>query len=81
MTNPPYWQSAIDYLASKDQVIARLIETYPYEAMLNHQNSFYTLVKAIVGQQTGICGEVSIPFLLSIKSFSLIWVNPWIREL
>lgn len=54
MTTPPYWQEAIDYLVHKDQVIARLIATYPDEVMTNHQNPFSTLVKAIVGQQISI---------------------------
>ena len=54
MTTPLYWQEAIDYLAHKDQVIARLIANYPDEVMTNHQNPFSTLVKAIVGQQISI---------------------------
>ena len=54
MTTPPYWQEATDYLADKDQVIARLIANYPDEVMTNHQNPFSTLVKAIVGQQISI---------------------------
>ena len=60
MTHPPYWQEAINYLATKDQVIARLIRTYPNEAMLNHQNPFGTLVKAIVGQQISIKAAAAI---------------------
>ncbi len=60
MSSPPYWQSAIDYLATKDQVIADLIKTYPNEAMLNHQNSFSTLVKAIIGQQISIKAAAAI---------------------
>ncbi|MGK7894545.1 MAG: DNA-3-methyladenine glycosylase [Xenococcus sp. (in: cyanobacteria)] len=60
MTHPPYWQDAIAYLTSKDQVIARLIKTYPDEAMLNHQNPFQTLVKAIIGQQISIQAAAAI---------------------
>lgn len=60
MTHPPYWQDAIAYLVTKDQIIARLIKTYPEEAMINHQNPFLTLVKAIVGQQISITAAAAI---------------------
>ncbi len=60
MTSPPYWQEAIDYLAHKDQVIASLIAAYPNEVMINHQNPFSTLVKAIVGQQISIKAAATI---------------------
>lgn len=60
MTSPPYWQEAINYLVTNDQVIARLIETYPNEKMLNHNNPFSTLVKAIVGQQISIKAATAI---------------------
>ena len=65
MTNPPYWQSAINYLASKDRVIASLIATYPNEVMQGHQNPFSTLVKAIVGQQISIKAAAAIEERLS----------------
>ena len=54
MTNPPYWQEAINYLAAKDRIIASLIATYPNEVMQSHHNPFSTLVKAIVGQQISV---------------------------
>ena len=60
MTTPPYWQSAINYLTSKDRVIASLIATYPNEVMQGHQNPFSTLVKAIVGQQISIKAAAAI---------------------
>ena len=60
MTHPPYWQSAINYLASKDRVIASLIATYPNEVMQGHHNPFSTLVKAIVGQQISVKAAAAI---------------------
>ncbi len=60
MNSPPYWQEAINYLVTKDRVIASLIATYPNEVMLNHQNPFYTLVKAIVGQQISLKAAAAI---------------------
>ncbi len=60
MKNPPYWQEAINYLVTKDPVIASLIATYPNEVILTHQNPFSTLVKAIVGQQISIKAAAAI---------------------
>ncbi len=60
MTSPAYWQEAIHYLTNKDQIIASLIATYPDEVMVNHQNPFSTLVKAIVGQQISIKAAATI---------------------
>ena len=60
MNSPPYWQEAINYLVTKDQVIASLIATYPNEVILHHQNPFYALVKAIVGQQLSLHSAAAI---------------------
>ena len=54
MKRPSYWQEAIDYLGSRDRVIANLINIYPNGMMLSNQNPFYTLTKSIVGQQISV---------------------------
>ncbi|MDJ0599840.1 MAG: DNA-3-methyladenine glycosylase [Crocosphaera sp.] len=54
MTPPFYWEEAKEYLTANDQVMAGLIVSYPDEAMINYHNPFYTLVKAIVGQQISV---------------------------
>ena len=54
MKRPSYWQEAQDYLADRDRVIANLIISYPNEVMMSNQNPFYTLAKAIVGQQISV---------------------------
>ena len=54
------WQFALDYLATRDRVMANLIASYPHEVMLNHQNPFQTLVNAIVGQQISIKAAFAI---------------------
>ncbi len=51
MTRPHYWLAATEYLAAQDDLMGSLIASYPHETMINHHNPFYTLVKAIVGQQ------------------------------
>jgi DNA-3-methyladenine glycosylase II len=54
MTAPEYWQTAIEYLATRDRVMANLIATYPQEMMINYHNPFGTLLRAIVGQQISV---------------------------
>ncbi|ELR99313.1 DNA-3-methyladenine glycosylase [Gloeocapsa sp. PCC 73106] len=61
MGHPDYWQQAIAYLGSRDRIMAELISTYPAETLQNQDNAFYTLTRAIVGQQ------------ISVKSADAIW--------
>lgn len=54
MTCPSYWREAKDYLAASDKTMGDLIALYPNETMINYHNPFYTLVKAIIGQQISV---------------------------
>ncbi len=58
---PSYWQDALIYLTRTDEIMARLITSYPDEALKNRDNPFYTLIRAVVGQQ------------ISIKAANAIW--------
>ncbi|MDJ0509023.1 MAG: DNA-3-methyladenine glycosylase [Crocosphaera sp.] len=49
-----YWQQAKNYLTEKDNVLAYLISSYPSEIMINYNDAFLTLVKAIIGQQISV---------------------------
>jgi DNA-3-methyladenine glycosylase II len=60
-SSPVYWQQAIAYLDSQDKIMSRLIESYKGENLQNHHNPFYTLARAIVGQQ------------ISVKSADAVW--------
>jgi DNA-3-methyladenine glycosylase II len=60
MTPPFYWQDAKNHLAQRDPKLAQLILAYPYEALLNLHNPFYTLTRAIVGQQISVKAADSI---------------------
>jgi DNA-3-methyladenine glycosylase II len=51
ITTPPYWQTAIDYLTERDEILSELIALYPTERLKNHRNPFHTLARAVVGQQ------------------------------
>jgi DNA-3-methyladenine glycosylase II len=61
ISSPIYWQQAIAYLGSQDRIMGRLIQSYPSENLQNYHNAFYTLARAIVGQQ------------ISVKSADAIW--------
>ncbi|ACK66423.1 DNA-3-methyladenine glycosylase II [Rippkaea orientalis PCC 8801] len=54
MSCPSYWVEAKEYLADKDKILAYLISLYPDETIINYHNPFYTLVKAIIGQQISV---------------------------
>ena len=60
MTYPYFWVEAKEYLRDKDEVLANLMALYPDEAMINYHNPFYTLVKAIIGQQISVSAANSI---------------------
>jgi DNA-3-methyladenine glycosylase II len=58
---PSYWQDATNYLTRNDEVMAGLIVSYPDAVLKNQGNPFYTLTRAVVGQQ------------ISIKAAEAIW--------
>lgn len=58
---PFYWQKAIELLAYQDKIIGNLISSYPDEILTNHHNPFYTLTRAVVGQQ------------ISVKAAEAVW--------
>ena len=61
MTKPHYWDEAIFALAGSDDVLARLIATYPGIHLTRRGDPFTTLARAIVGQQ------------ISVKAAQTIW--------
>ena len=61
MTKPLYWDDATRVLASRDPVLATLIETYPGIHLTRRGDPFTTLARAIVGQQ------------ISVKAAQTIW--------
>ena len=51
MRKPSYWNKAKKYLSKKDKVMKRLILTYKDVTLTTRRNIFYSLVKAVCGQQ------------------------------
>ena len=51
MKKPSYWNKAKKYLSKKDKVMKKLILTYKDVTLTTRRNIFYSLVKAVCGQQ------------------------------
>ena len=58
---PSYWQDALAYLTNTDEIISRLIASYPDAVLKNQGNPFSTLTRAVVGQQ------------ISVKAADAVW--------
>jgi DNA-3-methyladenine glycosylase II len=63
METPAYWQDACAALARNDAVMAGLIEAYPDGMLVNRDDPFQTLARAIVGQQ------------ISVQAADAVWVR------
>jgi DNA-3-methyladenine glycosylase II len=60
MTKPPYWDDAIQALAARDRVLAKLIAEFPGLHATRRGDPFTTLARAIVGQQISVKAAQSI---------------------
>jgi DNA-3-methyladenine glycosylase II len=63
MKQPHYWEKAKKHLSKNDKVMKTLIDQYEGETLASHDNGFYTLARAIVGQQ------------ISVKAADSVWAN------
>lgn len=60
---PGYWDTACRQLAASDPVLGALIARYPGGTLSSHGDAFYTLARAIVGQQ------------ISVKAADAVWAR------
>ncbi len=60
---PEYWPEACAHLSQQDAVLAELITTYPDSILTGRGDAFFTLARAIVGQQ------------ISVKAADSIWAR------
>lgn len=60
---PTYWDAACHDLSANDPVLGRLIARYPGGTLSSHGDAFYTLARAIVGQQ------------ISVKAADAVWAR------
>lgn len=56
-----YWDEAKAHLSKKDKVLAKIIKSYEGELLATKGDAFYTLARAIVGQQ------------ISVKAADTVW--------
>lgn len=63
VTYPDYWAIATLELAQRDEVMARLIQSYPNSVLSSRGQPFYTLIRSVVGQQ------------ISVKAADSIWAR------
>lgn len=57
---PDYWQEAKHYLSQSDPILAQLIRQYKGEALMSRGSAFFSLARAIVGQQISVKAAESI---------------------
>lgn len=62
-TKPKYWQKAVDYLSQKDKKMAKIIAASPGKILGSLGQPYFTLARAIIGQQ------------ISVKAADSIWAR------
>lgn len=60
---PGYWDAACHELTDRDPTLGGLIARYPVGSLSSHGDAFYTLARAIVGQQ------------ISVKAADAVWAR------
>lgn len=61
MTTPHYWEAAKKHLSKNDKVMAGIIKSYKGESLRKREGGvFYTLARAIIGQQISVKAADSI---------------------
>jgi DNA-3-methyladenine glycosylase II len=60
MSAPDYWSKAKRELSKADPIMKKIIASYQGEAMQRRNDAFYTLIRAIVGQQISVAAADSI---------------------
>ncbi|MDX1975498.1 MAG: hypothetical protein SFT92_07470 [Rickettsiales bacterium] len=60
MSTPDYWHEAKAHLSKKDKKLAKIIAGYEGEMMVRKGDAFYTLARAIAGQQISVKAADSI---------------------
>lgn len=58
--HPPYWEDAKIYLRKKDKALKKIIDAYEGELLVTKGDAFFTLARAIVGQQISVKAADSI---------------------
>ena len=54
MKKPIFWETAKKDLIDKDEALGRIIQNYPRDFLFTKSDPFYTLARAIIGQQISV---------------------------
>jgi DNA-3-methyladenine glycosylase II len=57
---PEYWEEAKNLLSQKDKVLAAIINQYKGESLMSRGSAFFSLARAIVGQQISVKAAESV---------------------
>src|SRR4051812_11574206 len=57
---PEYWDEAKQFLTKKDKKLAKIIEQYEGEILVSRGSAFFSLARAIVGQQISVKAAESV---------------------
>ncbi len=60
MKKPAYWEDARKSLAKKDRTLAKVIRQYEGETLASRGSAFFSLARAIVGQQISVKAADSV---------------------
>jgi len=60
ITAPDYWESAKIFLSQKDKTLAKIITQYTGETLVSRGSAFFSLARAIVGQQISVKAADSV---------------------
>ena len=61
MKKPHFWEKAKRELIKKDRQLGKIIRAYPKDFLFTKSDPYYTLARAIVGQQ------------ISVKAAQAVW--------
>lgn len=60
LKKPAYWDEAAKALARKDKILANIISRYKGEALMSRGSAFFSLARAIAGQQISVKAADSV---------------------
>ena len=78
---PKYWQKAKEYLSQRDEVLAQVINDYAGESLASRGSAFFSLARAIVGQQISVKAADSVWKKLEnnigeVIPYNILYANP-----
>ena len=60
MKKPFFWENAKKHLIKKDKMLGNIIKSYPRDFLFSKSDPFFTLSRAIIGQQISVKAAESV---------------------